>query len=485
MRVCMLASEAFPYAKTGGLADVLAALPEALAALGVEVTVILPGYRSALRTAGAVERVGRVRAPVSSHLEPADVLRVTGATVPTLFLDAPRYFDREGLYGEGGSDYPDNAERFVFYCRAALEWLRLLGTPPDILHCHDWQAALAPAMLRATTALYPELRRMRVVQTIHNLAYQGLIPAFSWHLLNFDRRYFSRDWLEFHGAINCLKGGLVFADLLTTVSPRYAQEIQTPAFGEGLDGVLRARAGRVHGILNGIDYRIWSPASDPLLPARYDVDDLRGKLVCKTDLQASLGLRVDPDAPLLAMVSRLAWQKGIDVALDALSPVLAQSAVQLVVLGNGEPQLERRLAELAAQIPDRVAVRTGMDEPLAHRIVAGADLFLMPSRYEPCGLSQLYGLRYGTVPLVHATGGLDDTVADGDAAPDERTGFKFSPCTPDALRTTLDRALALRRDAPAWRRLQERGMRQDFSWARSAETYRTEYSALLAAPVAG
>lgn len=484
MRVCMLASEAFPYAKTGGLADVLAALPEALSALGVEVTVILPGYRSALRAAGALERVGRIRAPVSSHLAPANVLRATAAPVSTLLLDAPHYFDRDGLYGDGGGDYPDNAERFAFFCRAALEWLRGLGTPPDILHCHDWHAALAPAMLRATAALYPELRRVRLVQTVHNLAYQGVFPASAWHVLNLDIRYFSSDWLEFHGAISFLKGGLTFADLLTTVSPRYAREIQTPAFGEGLDGVLRARAGRLHGILNGIDYRGWSPAVDPVLPARYDVGDLDGKAVCKADLQAALGLRVDPEAPLLAMVSRLAWQKGIDVALDALAPVLEQSAVQLVALGNGEPELERRLVDLADRIRDRVAVRTGMDEALAHRIVAGADLFLMPSRYEPCGLSQLYSLRYGTVPLVHATGGLVDTVIDIDSRPGEGTGFTFSPCTPDALRATLDRALAARRDVGVWRRLQERGMRQDFSWARSARTYRTEYGALLAAPVA-
>ena len=478
----MLASEAFPYAKTGGLADVLAALPEALAALGVEVTVILPAYRDARRVAGAVERVGRVRAPISSHLEPAEVLRVVDARVPTLLLDAPRYFDRDGLYGQGSADYPDNAERFAFFCRAALEWLRLLGTPPDIVHCHDWQTALAPVMLRATAALYPELRRTRLVQTVHNLAYQGIFPADTWHLLNLDPRYFAADALEFHGTINFLKGGLAFADMLTTVSPRYAREIQTPEFGEGLDPLLRQRAGRVHGILNGIDYRVWSPAVDAALPARYDVGDLEGKAVCKADLQARLGLRIDSGAPLFAIVSRLAWQKGIDVALDALWPVIEQSAVQLVVLGMGEPDLERRLGELTIRFPDRVAVRSSMDEPLAHRIVAGADLFLMPSRYEPCGLSQLYSLRYGTVPVVHATGGLVDTVGDVDDPQSERTGFTFSPCTPEALRATLDRALTLRRDARAWRALQENGMRQDFSWARSAQTYGAEYAALLAGP---
>ncbi len=484
MRVCMLAPEAFPYAKTGGLADVLAALPEALAALGVHVTVILPGYRPALRAAGAVERLGRIRAPLGSRLEPADVLRVPGARVSTLLLAAPRFFDRDGLYGEDGHDYPDNAARFTFFCRAALEWLRGLGTPPDVVHCHDWQAALAPAMLRGTAALYPELRRVRLVQTVHNLAYQGRFPAAHWHLLNLDARYFTSDWLEAWGEIDFLKAGLVFADVLTTVSPRYAREIQTPEYGEGLDGVLRARAGRLRGILNGIDYRVWNPAIDPVLPARYDVGDLVGKARCKADLQAALGLRPDSEGPLFAIVSRLAWQKGIDVALDALPAVLASSAAQLVTLGSGDAELERRLHELAAHFPDRVAVHTGMDEPLAHRIVAGADLFLMPSRYEPCGLSQMYSVRYGTAPVVHATGGLDDTVADFDPATGQGTGFKFAPCTAEALRDALTRAVAVRRDAAAWRRLQENAMREDFSWERSARAYRTLYSALLAAPAA-
>jgi starch synthase len=485
MRVCMLASEAFPYAKTGGLADVLAALPEALTALGVEVTVILPGYREALRTVGAVERLGRVRAPVASRLEPADIVRVPGARVPTLMVQAPRYFDRDGLYGSDGRDYGDNAERFVFFCRAALEWLRTLGSPPDILHCHDWQAALAPAMVRGTAALYPELRRLRLVQTIHNLAYQGRFWSVDWHLLNLDARYFTRDALEFYGDINFLKAGLVFADILTTVSPRYAREIQTPELGEGLDGVLRARAGRLRGIVNGIDYRVWNPAIDPLLPERYDAGDLDGKARCKADLQHAVGLHVDAGAPLIAIISRLAWQKGIDVALDALPGLTERDGVQLVALGSGDPHLEYRLRVLGERFRGRVAVRTGMDESLAHRMVAGADLFLMPSRYEPCGLSQLYSLRYGTVPVVHATGGLDDTVAEFDPTTGEGTGMKFTPDTPAALRGAVERALAVRRDPTAWTRLQENGMRQDFSWEQSARAYRNVYSALLAAPESG
>jgi starch synthase len=482
MRVCMLTPEAFPYAKTGGLADVLAALPAALGRLGVEVTVMLPAYREALRVAGSVEHLGSVRAPVSSRLEPATIVRVAGARVPTLMVQAPRYFDRDGLYGFGGQDHADNAERFVFFCRAALEWLRGLGTPPDIIHCHDWQTGLAPAMLRATAPLYSELRRVRLVQTVHNLAYQGRYWAADWHLLNLDGRYFTSDTLELYGDISFLKAGLVFADFITTVSPRYAREIQTPEFGEGLDGVLRARARRLRGIVNGIDYRLWNPATDGLITARYDVGAMGGKARCKTDLQQALGLQVDAAPPLLVMVSRLAAQKGLDVALSALPSLLEGSDLQVVLLGSGDPWLESGFHDLAQRFPQRVAIRIGFDEQLAHRIVAGGDLFLMPSRYEPCGLSQLYSLRYGTVPVVHATGGLDDTVGEFDAASASGTGFKFAPCTPEALRDAVSRAIAVRRDATAWTRLQERGMREDFSWERSAGAYRNLYSELLTAP---
>lgn len=478
MRVVMLTAEAFPYAKTGGLADVLAALPQALAARGVEVTVVLPAYRGALAAVGAVERLGRIRAPVASRMEPAEILRVPGAPVPTIFVHAPRYFDRPHLYGPPGGDYPDNAERFVFFCRAALEWLRTLATPPDVLHAHDWQAALAPTFLRATAILYPELARLRTVQTIHNLAYQGRFWAADWHLLNVDPRYFVAESLEFYGFINFLKGGLVFADALTTVSPRYAAEIQTQELGEGLDGVVRARAGRLRGILNGIDYRVWNPATDTALPARYDVAHLEGKAACKAALQAELGLQPDPTAPLLAMITRLASQKGVDVVLAAAPTVLAESTAQLAVLGAGDPGLEAGLRQLAASFPGRVGLRLGYDEPLAHRIEAGADIFVMPSRYEPCGLNQLYSLRYGTVPVVHDTGGLHDTVEPVETERGTGTGLLFAPCTADALLGALREALALYAEPQAWRHIVANGMRQDFSWERSAAEYAALYATL-------
>jgi starch synthase len=439
----------------------------------------MPAFRSALPAADPLTPDLRLHAPVGSRMEPADILRVPRAAVPTILVRGDRYFDREGIYGDVGGDYPDNIERFTFFCRAALEWLRLEREPPDVLHVHEWQSALAPAFLRANADVYPELGRLRTVLTIHNLAYQGRFPSFDWHLLNLDPRYFSPEFLEFYGQINLLKAGMVFADAITTVSPRYAAEIETAAFGEGLDGVLRARHGRVRGILNGIDRAAWDPATDPHLPAHYDARDLRGKAACKAAVQAELGLAVRADVPLLGVVSRLAEQKGLDLLAAALPGALRASDAQLAVLGSGDERYERLLAGLAAEFTGRVVLRVGFDERLAHRIEAGADVFLMPSRFEPCGLNQLYSLRYGTVPVVHATGGLDDTVVEFDPAAGVGTGFKFTPYTPEAFLGALDRALRTRRDARLWARLVANGMAQDFSWDRAAQEYRRLYGDLL------
>jgi starch synthase len=478
MRVVMLAPEVHPYAKTGGLADVLAALPAALTRIGVEVRVCLPAYRTALRAPGPLPVVLRLHAPVSSRMEPAEILAVPDAPVPTFLVRADRFFDRDGLYGVGGRDYDDNAERFAFFCRAALEWLRHASPAPDILHMHDWQTALVPAFLRATADLYPELAAVRTVQTVHNLAFQGRFPSEEWHLLNLDPRHFVPDGLEFFGDINYLKAGLLFADAITTVSPRYAEEIQTPSFGSGLDGVLRMRADRLRGILNGVDDAVWNPASDPFVPAHYDQGDLRGKARCKAALQAELGLAVSPEPALLAVVSRLAEQKGLELLGAVLPGLLKTRAVQFVALGSGDARYEELLVGLAGQFPGRVGVRIGFDEPLAHRIEAGADVFLMPSRFEPCGLNQLYSLRYGTVPVVHATGGLDDTVVEFDAREGLGTGFKFTPYTEEAFLAALRRALDTRRDAAAWQRLVTNGMSQDFSWQRAAREYARLYTSL-------
>jgi starch synthase len=482
LRVVHVAGEASPYAKTGGLGDVLGALPAALARGGVDVSVVLPGYR-AVHRAATLRPVGSVTARVSSRVAEAPIAAVEGAPVPTFAVDAPA-FDRPALYGEGGADYPDNAERFVFFCRAALEWLRRRQEPPDVIHVHDWQAALVPAFLVADRDLvYPELRATHTAITIHNLAYQRRFWEADWHLLNLDRRFFSTELLEFYGYINFLKGGIVAADTITTVSPRYAEEIRTPAFGEGLDGVLRARTADVVGILNGVDYATWSPDVDPFIPARYGAADLGGKARCKAALQAELGLDVTDAAPLCAVISRLAEQKGIDLVAEVAGELLATSDAQLVVLGSGDPKLEGALTQLARRNPRRVAVRLGFDDALAHRIEAGADLFLMPSRYEPCGLSQLYSLRYGTVPVVHATGGLVDTVEDHDPSTDRGTGYVFRAFGRAPFHDAIRRAFAPRQDAGRWAALRRRGMACDFSWDASAAKYRALYDAVLARPV--
>jgi starch synthase len=480
MHVVHVAAEASPYAKTGGLGDVLGALPGAVVRAGVETTVVVPGYRDARRVAGATRRVGVVSALVSSRTVEAGVLAIDDAAVPTRLIDAPHYFDRPGLYGEDGRDYPDNAERFVFFCRAALAWLNTWEHPPDVVHVHDWQAALVPAFLAAGRALYPTLGATRTVMTVHNLAYQGRFWEADWHLLNLDRRLFAIDGLEFHGYINFLKAGLVFADAVTTVSPRYAEEIRSPAFGEGLDGVLRLRAPDLHGILNGADYGVWDPAHDPAIAATYDRRNRTGKVRCKAALQEEMGLDVRGDAPLLGVISRLATQKGIDLVVEVATELMATSDVQLVVLGSGDPPLEGALLRLREHAPRRVALRLGFDDGLAHRIEAGADMFLMPSRYEPCGLSQLYSLRYGTVPIVHATGGLADTVQDYDPAADTGTGFVFAPLRRELFLTAIRRALTTWRDPARWRGIVDRAMAADFSWDAAAARYRALYEALLA-----
>lgn len=479
MHVVMLAAEASPYAKTGGLADVVAALPRALVRLGIDVTVCIPGHRIARTGLDAGPGV-RLSAPILGRTEPFEIVPVPGAAVRTVLLCADRYFDRDGIYGPSpASDYADNGERFAFLCRAALEWLRGWDQPPDVLHVHDWPAALAPALLRADAGRYPELARRRTVLTVHNLAYQGRFPAAAWSLLDLDGRWFTSEHFEFHGDVGYLKAGLVFADAVTTVSPRYAAEIRTPEHGLGLDGVLRARGAAVRGILNGIDAEEWDPATDPHLPAHYGLTDMSGKKLCREALQAELGLERRPEPALMGIVSRLVEPKGFDLLADVIPALAGSGEAQFAVLGDGEPRLAELFHDLAARFPGRVAVRTGLDEQLAHRIQAGADVLLVPSRFEPCGLTQLYALRYGTVPVVHATGGLDDTVVEWDPVRGTGTGFKFSPHTADAFMAAIRRALAARREPLAWSHLVANGMVQDFTWERAAREYVALYRELV------
>jgi starch synthase len=447
MRILMVASEVLPFAKTGGLADVLGALPRALARLGHHVDLVMPRYRGVPQ--GEVISDG----------------------VRTTFIEHPAYFDRDYLYGTGGHDYADNAERFTFFARAALEWA---ATQPryDVIHAHDWQTGLVPVLLRTTYGNHP-LGRVPAVFTIHNLAYQGVFDASWLPRLGLGWGLFTQDALEFWGRISFLKGGIMFSRTITTVSPTYAREIQTPEYGFGFDGILRYRAADLVGILNGIDYDQWDPARDPHLPAPFDASNLEGKAAAKVAVLDAYGLPVTVETlsrPLVGMISRQVDQKGFDL-LAAIADELPRTAASYVVLGTGERQYEDMWLGLAARHPDRIGARIGFDEGLAHLIEGGADLFLMPSKFEPSGLNQMYSLRYGTVPLVRATGGLADTVRNVNPATGEGTGFTFDEYSPQALLGTLRWALSIYQDRDLWRRMQYAGMQQDFSWNASAREY--------------
>jgi starch synthase len=479
----MLASEAVPLAKTGGLADVVGTLPIELARLGHEVRLALPRYAALDATAITLKKAPAVEVPWRGERLEVGVETGTlgGGAVPLTCIRYDPFFARPGLYGEGGRDYPDNLDRFALFCRAVMEACKQPGRPPDILHAHDWQAALAVAYLKTLYRSDPAWARTRAVFTIHNMSYQGLFPVTAYEATGLPWSEYTTERLEYYGQVNLLKGGLVYADTLNTVSPTYAREIQTAEFGCGLEGVLQTRKDRLFGVTNGIDYNVWNPETDPHLPARYSADDLSGKRECKRALQAEMKLPVR-DVPLVGLVSRLVFQKGIDLIVDIL-PKLLDLDVQVVALGSGDPSYQVLLSGLSARYPDKLSVRLGFDESLAHRIEAGADLFLMPSRYEPCGLNQLYSLRYGTVPVVRKTGGLADTVVP--YAPDARsrpaaTGFIFEKPAPEVLLSTMFLALRVYRDKEEWTGLMRRGMQQDFSWQRSAGQYVDLYQRALA-----
>ena len=467
--VLIIGSEALPFAKTGGLADVLGALPRALARLGWRVTVALPRYRG-VETG---RRVGAFRLTVGGQSHDVALFEAALDGARALLVDIPALFDRDELYGVGGADYPDNPRRFAFLVRAALEASANAPAGPSVVHAHDWQAGLAPVYLKTRYAGHPRLAATPCVFTIHNLAYQGLFESdwlprldLPWDLLGVDA-------LEFWGRISLLKGGINYSELITTVSPRYAEEIQAPEFGFGFDGILRRRSADLFGVLNGIDVEQWNPARDPHIPAPYGADDLAGKHAAKVAVLKHYGLASDERAlkrPLVGMISRMVDQKGFDL-IAALPGEIARLDASFVVLGTGEPRYQDFWRGLAARHPDRIGARIGFDERLAHLIEAGADIFLMPSRFEPCGLNQMYSMRYGTVPVVRRVGGLADTVRDYAPGRPDATGFVFDEDSPPALLQALSRALALYQDPARWRSLQLTGMRQDHSWDRSAREY--------------
>lgn len=487
MKILLAASEAAPFAKTGGLADVCGALPVALEKLGHQPALIMPAYRQVLGGSWPLERVGpELAIPVGRKSVTGRLLKsqIPGSNVPVYFVDQPQYFDRDHLYGTGNQDYRDNAERFVFFSRAVLETIRQLGLAVDVLHVHDWQTGLIPAYLKIEYRGVPGFEQMASLLTIHNMAYQGTFWHWDMVLTGLDWKYFNWRQMEFFGNLNFLKTGLVFADSINTVSPRYAEEIATSAFGNGLEGVLQHRRNVLAGILNGVDYSQWNPAVDPHLTSKYDTSDVReGKAANKAALLTELGLTRDTTAPLVAFVGRLVEQKGIDLIIQVIQEWVLTSRAQWVVLGTGDVKFQEQLQMLAERHPQKVAVRLQFSDPLAHRIEAGADMFLMPSRFEPCGLSQMYSLKYGTPPIVRVTGGLADTIVDTteeSLTAGTANGFTFHEPSANALSAALKHAMAYFARPDAWQKLITSGMQEDWSWTRSAKQYAALYDATVA-----
>lgn len=464
----MVTSEASPFAKTGGLGDVLGSLPAALVRRGEEVAVVLPRYRS-VPMEGAIRIWNEMPLHVGPHDFVAAIDEVRREGVRYLFVDCPPLYDRAGIYNEHNWDYPDNHIRFALLNRAALEIARNIFRT-DIFHAHDWPAGLLAAYLRTGFAGDPTFYGAKCVLTIHNLGYQGNFPASALSDLGLSPALYHPEGLEFYGRLSFLKAGVVWSDAITTVSPTYAREIQTPEYGFSFDGLLRSRAYKLTGILNGIDYDEWNPQTDRHLPAHYSRDDLSGKKQCKLALLEEMHLPMAMDRPLIGIVSRFVYQKGLDLVAEIAQP-LAEQNVGMVVLGSGEQRFEDMFRYFAYARPDRFGVRIGYDNGLSHRIEAGADMFLMPSRYEPSGLNQMYSLRYGTVPVVRATGGLADSV-------DDEAGFKFYDYSPAALADAIGAALYAYQDRDRWMARIRHGMADDFSWDASAARYQDLYRAL-------
>lgn len=516
MRILLASSEAVPFSKTGGLADVATALGKALCERGHDVWLIVPNHRRSPSSRAAIPERNSTRKTISLRIAgkpvTAEILHceLPGSNLNCLLVDQPFYFDRNGLYQDPatGRDHKDNCERFVFFSRAVLEIAKQFDLRPDVIHANDWQTALVPIYMKLgldagradnRTVGQSDKENTPIVSlsdspavvgkntasilTIHNMAFQGQFWHWDMPLIGLDWSHFTFRELEYFGKLNLLKGGIVFADMITTVSPTYAREIQTPEYGAGLDGVLRERSADLVGILNGVDTEIWNPETDAALPKNYSVADfVTGKAACKAELQKQVGLPVRDDVPLFGMISRMTSQKGLDILAECAERVLRHD-VQLSFLGTGDQQYEDFLSNLSSKHPDRVAVRIDFDDELAHRIEGGADGYLMPSRFEPCGLNQMYSLRYGTVPIVRAVGGLADSVVDTNAetlAEHKATGFRFEEYSSKALAGEVDRAMQTYRQKKTWNQLAETGMRQDLSWNRSAAEYEAVYRRAVA-----
>lgn len=480
IKVLFVSPEAAPFAKTGGLADVAGALPSALATLGVEIKQVLPLYRTVREKGFKLESLGGLKVQLGPNTLMAGVFKAkTPADVSVYFIDRMDLFDRPHLYGEGSMDYGDNLKRFAFFCHAALTLSQKLSFSPSVVHSNDWQTGLVPALIKGPYHKGTPLARTASVFTIHNIGYPGLFAQDRMEATGLSRgTFFHTGGLEYHGWISLLKSGIVYADAVTTVSPTYAQEIQRPEYGMGMDGILRHRAAHVYGILNGADYHQWDPEKDPHIPHHYGPDRMAGKPGCKKALIQEMGLdSALMERPLLSVISRLDHQKGLDLLVPILDSMVAMG-VGLVLLGEGDRHLEWEFEEATRRHKGRVAAFIGFNEGLAHRILAGADILLIPSRYEPCGLTQLYALKYGTVPVVRGTGGLEDTVEAFDYPTQKGTGFKFYPYDPWALFGAVREAVAAYHHSGTWSRLLSNGMQADFSWERSARQYLGVYQSI-------
>lgn len=487
MNVLIASSEVVPFAKTGGLADVCGALPIELAELGHHPVVFMPAYRCAFEAGQAIEETDiRFDIPIGNKIVPGRLFksRLPGSEVDIYLVDQPEYYDRAGLYRDADGDFQDNCARYVFFCRAVMESIRMLDLKIDILHCNDWPTGLLPAFLELEYRHADGYESIASILTIHNIAYQGSFWHWDMTLTGLDWRYFNWHQMEFYGQLNLLKTGIVFSDAITTVSPRYAHEIQTPEFGCGLEGVLTSRREHLSGIINGVDYGIWNPETDSMIAQNYSASGwMEGKAACKAELQRKLRLPESPGVPLVGLIGRLAEQKGWELVIELMESWSQREDVQWAILGTGDDRYHHALQALAAAYPNRVSAQLTFSNELAHQIEAGSDIFLMPSRYEPCGLNQLYSLRYGTLPVVHETGGLADTIVDANPqtiAAGTATGFSFHDFHASALQDATRRATDMfHRQPEQWRKLVENAMNQDWSWAKSGQQYSELYRQTL------
>lgn len=480
MKIVFVSSEVAPFSKTGGLADVAAALPKALEKLGHKVYIITPKYKAVDEKKFDLVSTGRhIEVPVSNKRVSAEILCAkTGKDINTYFIKKDEYYYRDYIYSTPQGDYLDNAERFVFFSKAALEAINALDLNPDIIHCHDWQTGLVPLFLKTHFKDYPNFNKIKTILTIHNLGYHGLFWALDMHLLNLGKEYLAPQYLEFYGKISFLKAGIVFSDVITTVSKKYREEIQTPEYGYGFEGLLKEKAEKLFGITNGIDYDEWDPSKDKFIIENYTIENLKGKKSCKKDLQKTFNLPQSPDTPVIGMISRLSSQKGWDIWEEAADDLMKMD-IQFTILGTGDEKYHHIVKDLCVKYPDKISALITFDDTLAHKIEAGADMFLIPSRYEPCGLNQMISLRYCTIPIVRATGGLDDVIEDYNPKTGKGNGFKFNEYSSKELIHSIKKALKVHFNRSEWEKIIRNGLKNDYSWEKSAIEYDKLYKQIL------